>query len=214
MNEDLQRWLDGEIQRQELSTTAQEDAEAWDRLIDGFRVDTPVGNAPPWLEQRVMAEIEALPAPGALRRGVEWLLRPHPVRVSPITVGLAAAAVAIVTLLPADPRLGESPPTLGTPGVIAASQDAMVIVEFRVEAAGARSVALAGDFTGWSPDHQLEDMNGDGVWTGRVAIRPGMHTYMFVIDGSEWIADPYAERYVDDGFGNQNAVLAVTTPSA
>jgi 1,4-alpha-glucan branching enzyme len=90
----------------------------------------------------------------------------------------------------------------------------MVIVEFRMAAPGARSVALAGDFTKWSPDHRLEDLNGDGVWTARVAIPPGVHTYMFVIDGSAWVTDPHAERYLDDGFGNRNAVLAVTTPSA
>ena len=30
-------------------------------------------------------------------------------------------------------------------------------------------------------------------------------------DGSEWQTDPRADRYQDDGFGNRNAVLAVTS---
>lgn len=214
MNEDLQRWLDGELATEDLGAAAQEDAEAWERLIDAFRVDQPAGSAPSWLESRVMAEIEALPAPGVLRRAVDWFLRPHAVRISPMTVGLAAAAVAMLTLLPAESPLRESPHAPGTPAVIEASREAMVVVEFRVEATGARSVAIAGDFTGWRADQEMEDLNGDGVWTGRVAIRPGVYAYMFVIDGSEWIADPNAERYLDDGFGKQNAVLAVTTPSA
>jgi 1,4-alpha-glucan branching enzyme len=92
--------------------------------------------------------------------------------------------------------------------------DSLVFVQFRVEAIGAESVAIAGDFTGWAPEHDLEDLNGDGIWTGRVPVRPGVHSYMFVIDGSNWITDPHAERYLEDGFGNRNAVLAVTAPSA
>ena len=47
-----------------------------------------------------------------------------------------------------------------------------------------------------------------------IAIEPGLHRYMFLIDGSNWVTDPTAERYADDGFGNRNAVLAVTTPTA
>lgn len=215
MSDDLRQWLDGELDRMDLDPVLEEDAEAWDRLIDAFRVEHPTaGSAPPWLEQRVMAEIDALPARGAARRTVEWLLRPHPVRISPMAVGLVAATVALVTLLPGGTDTVGVPPTVETRASASQSPGTMVVVEFRIAAPGASSVALAGDFTSWSPDHQLEDLNGDGVWTGRVAVTPGMHTYMFVIDGSEWVSDPHAERFLDDGFGNRNAVLAVTTPSA
>ncbi|MFC1572325.1 glycogen-binding domain-containing protein [Candidatus Eisenbacteria bacterium] len=37
-------------------------------------------------------------------------------------------------------------------------------------------------------------------------MRQGRHEYMFVVDG-EWMTDNNAAFYVDDGFGNQNAVL-------
>ncbi len=33
---------------------------------------------------------------------------------------------------------------------------------------------------------------------------------MFVVDG-EWVTDPQADRYVDDGFGNRNALIEVPT---
>ena len=33
---------------------------------------------------------------------------------------------------------------------------------------------------------------------------------MYVIDGSYWVTDPHAERYTEDGFGRQNAVIAIT----
>ena len=32
----------------------------------------------------------------------------------------------------------------------------------------------------------------------------------FVIDGEQWIGDPFAAEQSDDGFGSRNAVLDVT----
>jgi hypothetical protein len=36
---------------------------------------------------------------------------------------------------------------------------------------------------------------------------------MFVVDGRQWIADPFAAEQSDDGFGSRNAVLEVTPPA-
>jgi hypothetical protein len=36
---------------------------------------------------------------------------------------------------------------------------------------------------------------------------------MFLVDGAEWMTDPEAQRYAEDGFGNRNAILAVAAPS-
>lgn len=209
MKDDIHRFLDGELAHEDLDAQGRDDAAAWDRLLDTFRIDQPVGGAPPWLEQRVMAEIEALPAPGLVRRILDWLVRPHTVRVPPLAMGLAAAGLAALVIFPG----GEAALDTPYPGS-ATSQASLIYVQFRLEAPGATSVALAGDFTGWNPSHELQDPDGDGVWTGRVAIGPGVYAYMFVIDGSEWVTDPFAGRYQDDGFGSRNAVLAVAPPSA
>jgi hypothetical protein len=83
-----------------------------------------------------------------------------------------------------------------------------------LEAPAASSVAIAGDFNGWSPTINLEDRDGDGVWSGRLAVPPGIYEYMFVLDGSRWVTDPHAEWYSDDGFGNRNAVLAILPPAS
>ena len=82
-------------------------------------------------------------------------------------------------------------------------------MQFVLEAPTATSVAVAGDFSGWEPSFALEDLDGDGVWSGRVPVEPGVYTYMFLIDGTQWQTDPRANRYQDDGFGSRNAVLAV-----
>jgi len=191
------------------------DGDEWERMIAAFRRSAPESaGAPPWLEDRVMAEIETLPEEGPVRRALAWLVRPAPVRIPPLA-GLAAAA-AVVTLLVFLPRPGVEPtlpvgqgngavsPVAGNGG-----EGAVVYVQFVLEAPGADSVAVAGDFSEWQPSFALDDVDGDGVWTGRVPVKPGVHAYMFLIDGTRWQTDPRAERYADDGFGNRNAVLAV-----
>ena len=74
----------------------------------------------------------------------------------------------------------------------------------------AHIVAIAGDFNGWNPQaNLLEDLDGDGIWTGTLNLEPGKYEYMFVIDGEKWLPDPNALRYVKDGFGNKNAILEI-----
>jgi hypothetical protein len=139
----------------------------------------------------------------ALGRAAAWAVRPRTLRISPLAGLAAAAALAFIVLMPR----GESP----APGP-APQSGATIYVQFLLEAPSARSVAVAGDFNGWSADLVLTDPDGDGVWTGRVALEPGVHQYMFVIDGSQWMSDPRADRYVDDGFGNRNALLVIPQP--
>ena len=72
----------------------------------------------------------------------------------------------------------------------------------------AHTIAIAGDFNGWSPQANiLEDSDEDGIWTGTLKLEPGRYEYMFVLDGEKWFPDPNALRYVKDGFGNKNAIL-------
>ena len=209
MNDDIHARLDGGGPGDSPSPHVQEETEAWERLLDAFRKELPAVSPPPWLETRVMAEIEALPEPGFLSRLAQWILAPRPIRVSPLLAGATATgglmAAAVVTAL----ILGRGPGATGGPG-----EDAVVYVEFALDAPEAQSVAVAGDFDGWTGTHVLNDLDGDGIWTGRVPLQPGVHAYMFLVDGSEWMTDPRAQRYSDDGFGNRNAILAVTAPSA
>jgi len=220
MNDETHRHLDGDLPLEDLGHEARGEAESWERLLNAFRVEAPRGLAPPWLESRVMAEIETLPEAGVLRRAVAWILHPQPVRVSPLAVGLVAAALTGVLLVGgpgAELRpTGAGPTDTPTNPTALASQESepVVYVEFVLNAPGAISVAVAGDFDGWEGSHVLTDADGDGVWTGRVPVRPGVHAYMFLVDGSTWMTDPEAERYAEDGFGNRNAILAVSAPTA
>lgn len=151
----------------------------------------------------VVEESDRRPVPrrnSGWQRARELLLRPRTVRISPLAA-LATAAVVALLFVALPPWEQER----GGEGVVTGD----LYVEFVFEAPGARSVAVAGDFTTWSPGVELQDPDGDGVWSGRVRLEPGVHKYMFVVDGSRWITDPRAGRWVDDGFGNRNALLVV-----
>jgi 1,4-alpha-glucan branching enzyme len=136
------------------------------------------------------------------------------VRVRPLTATLAAAVIATLLLLP---RAQQNPslPTQQNPIVQTVSAGAPeVYVQFVFAAPNAQTVAVAGDFNSWQTNGvALRDADGDGVWTGLVALRPGAHKYMFIVNGKEWVTDPGAERYVDDGFGMRNAVINVAAPA-
>jgi Glycogen recognition site of AMP-activated protein kinase len=200
MNEQLHRFLDGEIPLAALPPELQAEALRWQARFEAARSESR-GGMPAGLAARIE---RALPAGGRRtrwRRAADWMLRPRTLRVSPLALGAAAAAGLLLVLSPWQ-RAG---PTQPEPGMA----QAPLYVEFVLSAPGARSVAVAGDFTTWSPDVELQDADGDGVWVGRVAILPGLHRYMFVVDGSQWVTDPKASRHADDGFGNRNAVLLV-----
>ncbi|MEK9499459.1 glycoside hydrolase family 13 [Gaopeijia maritima] len=206
MNDDLNRWLDGDVDGRELDADTRRDAELWSRIDASLRSDVP-GPAPAWIESRVMTEIAQKQARPSRSGPLAWLTRPRTVRVSPLSAGaLVAAALALVAL----PiwRSGGAP----APDPVDAAPASVVYVQFSLEAPGAQTVAVSGDFNEWSADAVMSDPDGDGVWTLRLPMDPGVHEYMFVIDGERWVTDPLAERTTDDGFGNRNAILAVSLP--
>jgi glycosidase len=94
-------------------------------------------------------------------------------------------------------------------------------VTFRYVNAGAASVWVSGSFTPRA-DAPLEwarnpaegalvmEREGEGVWTVTTRIeRAGRHEYKFIIDGTEWIADPNAAEFAPDCCGGQNSILDV-----
>jgi hypothetical protein len=208
MHRDLVRYLDGELSRESLPSELAAEAAEWDELLAAARELRSV-EAPPWLEDRIM---RSLPATGRGNRLVRLLLEPRTVRIRPISILLGAAAAVLAFLLIPGPRTVDSPalvPVAASGGDVGGAEPG-VVVQFVFVRPGARSVALAGDFNGWDPErHVLRDPDGDGVWTGAFDLPAGLHKYMFVVDGVEWVTDPQAERYVDDGYGMRNALITV-----
>lgn len=83
-------------------------------------------------------------------------------------------------------------------------------VEIVFSAPGAGSVALVGDFNGWSADRNAMSLDEkSGLWKVRLTLPPGVYGYGFVIDGKNWTPDPNADRFIADGFGGENSLLIV-----
>lgn len=202
MDPRLQAWMDGEFELADLPDELRARAADWTALLDDVRT-LPAAGAAPDATARVMAAIRTdtvsdASVLGRVRGGLSWLVRPRPIRLSPL---LAAAVLVLAALSGLRIVLGGGSPS--------GAADGRVYVQFLIAAPEARSVALAGDFNEWSPSIELSDPDRDGVWSARVALDAGVHEYMFVIDGTEWQPDPNALSYTADGFGRRNSVVAV-----
>jgi hypothetical protein len=167
----------------------------------------------PDLAARVMA---ALPRQAPARRpawraALDWLWNPQPVRLTlrpayALAGGFAAVAAAALAL----PELRDGAAT--APVAVQANGAPVVYVQFRLEAGDARQVSIAGTFTGWQPTLELRETE-PGVWTALVPLRPGVHDYAFVVDGTEWMPDPNAPQ-VDDSFGGTNSRITLPALAA
>lgn len=213
MHPDVHRYLDGEIERDALSPDAARELAEWE-VVDPLVAQRRVLRAPAGLAGDIMRALpparEPLP-----RRIAAWLLTPRPVHVAPwLPLAAAAALAALLIARPgATPASAPNVANATATEPAAAAATSTVFVQFALNAQGARSVSVAGDFNDWSADSgTLRDPDGDGVWVGLMPVQPGVHKYMFVVDGEQWVTDPRAESYADDGFGMRNAVIGVHPP--
>ena len=77
-------------------------------------------------------------------------------------------------------------------------------------APAANTVHVVGSFNGWVKGvTQMKQEGKTGVWIAEVMLLPGEHTFMYLVDGKEWVVPPLAEDFVTDGFGQTNGVVIV-----
>lgn len=178
---------------------SEEGSEALERQLALLR-DLPV-HLPPATTQQVMARVRATPE-GTLERLARWWLQPATLRAPRLALTGVAALLMVVAGI-AGSRLGQS--LTGSKGVTHAPATRFVFI-----APGARSISVTGDFRGWDPAGiPLSDVQGAGVWTIDIPLAPGMHRYQFIVNGGEWVADPNALLWEDDGFGRRNSIIVV-----
>ena len=97
----------------------------------------------------------------------------------------------------------------GCPARLPASPDAGRSVRLSFSDPDARTVAVAGSFNRWdSASHAMTGPDRRGRWTITLRLPPGGYEYRFIVNGTEWAADPGAPS-IDDGFGGWNSVLVV-----
>lgn len=200
-----QRYLDGEGPP---PADAGERARA-DRLraaLDAYAAALAVPGAD--MDRAVMAAVRAGRASGR-RPAWRWLFESRfevrPALALAAAVALVVLSVALTTIV----RPSGGPPVrpvAGSGGEVAGT----VLVRFELAAPDADRVALAGSFNAWNDSATPFLRNpASGVWTVTVALPPGEHQYLFVVDGNRWIPDPAAHAQVQDEFGQTNSVLVV-----
>jgi hypothetical protein len=207
MNQRIQRVLDGELPRSELSATERATLDRAEAALARVVSALPKADLPD-LSRAVLTRTrgpEPAPARSHVRTSfLRWLIAPRTLTIRPAW-GLAAAAVlAAVVLVRSTPAPSPAVPIAAEP------QPAMVLVHFQLEAPAASEVRLAGDFTDWQPTHSLS-RSESGTWSVVIPLSPGVHEYAFVVDGRDWRPDPLAPA-VADGFGGINSRVAVLTP--
>jgi 1,4-alpha-glucan branching enzyme len=88
--------------------------------------------------------------------------------------------------------------------------DTVHVVRFILVAPSAASVALVGDFNNWDRTAtRLTPAGTGGLWTASVALPPGRHEYAFIVNGSQWMADPAAATTVEDDFGTTSSIITI-----
>jgi hypothetical protein len=237
MNERIHRCLDGELPLEQLTAEELREMAELERIAadaaEGYRAI-----AAPDLAAGVMARLPQRAETSSgndvvgafFRDALGWLWTPRPIRLRPAYGFAAAAGVSALMLWNAGAATGGgfsdeapagsttvttamAPGETGATGVARGGAHAAgsVFVQFRLDAPDAGGVRLAGSFTGWEPEHTLHQM-APGIWSILVPLEPGVHDYVFVVDGEEWVVDPAAPA-VDDGFGGVNSRLSVLLPS-
>ncbi|MEJ2721600.1 MAG: isoamylase early set domain-containing protein [bacterium] len=73
----------------------------------------------------------------------------------------------------------------------------------------ANSVAVVGNFNGWSPANSSMRRNKYGDWEINLYLAPGRYAYRFLVNNSDQILDPKSNIDEPDGYGSRNSVLFV-----
>ncbi len=205
----LQRLLDGELndsEREHMLKAIDADP-VLKREYEGFAEtilaleDAKHPSAPPFFTAEVMRRLPEQRAP-FWKQASLFLFRPHTVRWNMATLAfLLLAALFASVFLAGRGAVQTAAPEQG--------KAQAVMVAFRLQAPGAQSVALAGEFNKWMKNEILLTRTDTGEWYVEVPLRAGTYAYMFVIDGRTWMPDPSADAYRDDGFGSRNSVRRV-----
>lgn len=184
------------------------------KTLEEQRLDSWLDSAPRLAPSRdftaqVMHRIEhRRAAPSWRKRLLDYLFAPHTMRWN--FAGMAAAFSMVIAVVLGLQMLPQVEPTAPVAANAAAPVAANTVsVRFELYAPQAQQVALAGNFNNWLPRIPLRQRT-DGRWIAEVQLPPGSYEYAFVLNGQDWVADPRAVVYRDDGFGTKNAVRIVT----
>lgn len=213
MTHRIDDYLDGALDRIALTPDERAEADAIEHAIEQTRAFVDARPAPDLIDgvMRRVHQLEPTQRPHRPSAIVGWLSalwqsREISLQFRPVYgIVAAAAAVMLATTIPSGLLQQRN-----APGAMSTENAPKLLVQFRLQAADASNVKLAGSFTQWQPQYELHQ-SSPGIWTITLPLPLGVHDYAFVVDGQRWVADPYAQA-VDDGFGGTNSRIAILPP--
>lgn len=169
----------------------------------------------PAAKERLLELVRAEPAPA--RRAGRWrqLFEIRTISLSPIASLATAAGLVGIGVLAGLFAFDRDGHRAGSPSVAVADSrlpvhDTVRVVKFVLVAPQAKAVSLVGDFNRWDTTATpMTRTPTGGTWSVTLPLTPGRHLYAFVVDGTQWVADPAAPLSPEDGFGAANSVLLV-----
>ena len=85
-------------------------------------------------------------------------------------------------------------------------------VVFRMDATevnSAKKVQILGDFNNWDQTVEPMTMLKSNDFTTTLELEAGKeYQFRYLIDGSNWRNEPEADRFVANGFGDENGVIS------
>lgn len=72
----------------------------------------------------------------------------------------------------------------------------------------AEKVAVVGTFNDWNVEATPMTREGD-TWKATVSLKPGRHEYKFVINNTDWIADPSSKDSISDKYGSKSSIVEI-----
>lgn len=137
-------------------------------------------------------------APRRTPRARRWTLTPMAALAAGLVCALIGAGATAVVMNARSRPAEHSRVATATPRV-----------RFTIEAPGATSVSIVGDFNAWNPTSLPLRRGADGrTWIVEVPLAPGRYAYSFLVDG-KLARDPAAPQARDDDFGSSNSVIMV-----
>lgn len=207
MTDRIHAWLDGDLAFDALTPEERARARRLETAVDLAASEAPTRS--PGLAAGVMARLPRTP-PAPAHPVLDWVR--GVVAGAPVLLRPAAAFAAACLLVGFGLGLWAAS-TGSAPGAVDIAADApAVFVRFELEVSGATTVQLAGSFSDWQPAYDLSAA-GEDRWAVTVPLEPGVHDYVFIVDGKHHVIDPTAPRF-SDGFGsfsNRIALLASAT---
>src|SRR5260370_22398201 len=82
------------------------------------------------------------------------------------------------------------------------------LISFFFASPKAKSVSLAGDFNGWSPDAHPMQRRADGWWFLPVPLTHGPHQYYFLVDGGPPL-DGHAQGIARNELARNSSLIAL-----